>query len=228
MAVTQILQFPKDAYSGSDASTKSADELVQRAIEDLSHTISHRKYTIGAHLQEKSIVQVVSEWDGVEVYKDLEAIPEYATFVETLRTHFGSPANQFHLSPHQSPFGQSGAATANVVEYVQSYFPASTVTPAFEKQIFDDFVKFDEIYMPGTQGMVGLAMGWTQDNQEHADMKGEKAKCFVVIRGWESMGDFEESTKTEEFKEAIPILFSWKAPFHMVRAFSARAMIHDY
>ncbi|KAF2648713.1 hypothetical protein K491DRAFT_698700 [Lophiostoma macrostomum CBS 122681] len=216
MAITQILQFSKDASSDLDV-WKSVEKLIEKANADLSNTNARYRYAIGTHIQENVVVQVTSEWDDVEVYKNLDANLEYASFVEILRTHFGPPTTQFHITSHRSTFGKDGGATANVVEYVQSYFPVSTVTSAFEKQIFDDFVRFDKIYMPGTQETAGLTMGWTQDEKEHADVKGEKARCFVVIRGWESMQRFEESTKTKEFREAIPILYSWNAPFSMVR-----------
>jgi hypothetical protein len=36
------------------------------------------------------------------------------------------------------------------------------------------------------------------------------------MRGWETMADFERAVKTEVFKEAVPILIGWGAPFELV------------
>jgi hypothetical protein len=58
-----------------------------------------------------------------------------------------------------------------------------------------------------------LATGWTE---EYVDGKGEMVKSYVVLRGWEEMGRFEEALGTEEFKEASPILMGWRMPFELV------------
>ncbi|RQM04648.1 hypothetical protein DH86_00003757, partial [Scytalidium sp. 3C] len=91
----------------------------------------------------------------------------------------------------------------------------SRKTPEFRKQIKEDFLKFDEIYSKGATGNSSLAFGWLLEEQEHDENKGEKASCFFVIRGWESMDHFEQSVKHDAYKEAIPLLFAWNAPWKM-------------
>lgn len=66
------------------------------------------------------------------------------------------------------------------------------------------------------RGTLGWTSGWGLDEQEHENVKDEKAKCFFVVRGWESMETLEQSIKKDAFKKAIPILLAWNAPFKMV------------
>ncbi|KAF2124338.1 hypothetical protein P153DRAFT_301958 [Dothidotthia symphoricarpi CBS 119687] len=169
------------------------------------------------HVQDKSAVQIMSEWNNDQNNVALEHPSKSSTFVASMHHSFGSPASTFHVSFSQSMFGLGGPASANVIENVQIYFPTSQVTPEFQKQIEQDFAKFNEIVMRGSQGDVGLATGWVQEEQEHKDITEEKAKCFFVIRGWESMAYIEELTKQEVYKEAIPLLLAWNAPFKLVR-----------
>ena len=115
-------------------------------------------------------------------------------------------------------FEADGPAAANVVEYVQSYFPASRVTPELQKQVGADYSKFDEIFSKRAKGRVSIASGWVLEEQEHKydNIKGEKAKCFFVVSGWESMDRFDHSVNTDAFKETIPLLLSWNASVKLV------------
>ncbi|OBT72691.1 hypothetical protein VF21_08798 [Pseudogymnoascus sp. 05NY08] len=121
----------------------------------------------------------------------------------------------FHVLLNRSALSPDGPATAPVVEFVQNYFPASRVTPEFQKQVEEDFVRFDGIYKKGAKGNLSWASGWVLEDQEHESIKGEMAKCFFIARGWESMDCFEQSLQNDAYKEAIPILFAWNAPWKM-------------
>jgi hypothetical protein len=61
-------------------------------------------------------------------------------------------------------------------------------------------------------GETVLATGWTE---EYAGANGQ-VKAWLVVRGWESMEQFQEAVGSEEFKEGSPILFGWGAPFELV------------
>jgi len=178
-----------------EGSPSSIDETIQKAVKSLQEQ-SPRHFTIGTQIQDTSAVQITSEW----------ASPNLSPSI----------GQSFHVALNRSAFGSDGPATANVVEFAQSYFPASRVTPEFQKQIEQDFLRFDEICSRGAEGDLGLAFGWVQEEQQHEEVVGEKAKCFLVIRGWESMAHFERLVKHDAYKEAIPILFAWKVPFKMV------------
>ena len=92
--------------------------------------------------------------------------------------------------------------------------------PAFRARIEADFAAFDAIVKRGARGDIGVAWGWVQEPLKPAGVAGgeehEEATGFVVVRGWESMQAFESVLKTEEYKEAIPLLLAWEAPFEMV------------
>lgn len=52
-----------------------------------------------------------------------------------------------------------------------------------------------------------MATGWAEEK--------DGVSAFVVVRGWSEMRRFEESLRTEEFKEGIPILMEWGVPFEL-------------
>ncbi|KAK5079516.1 hypothetical protein LTR70_006508 [Exophiala xenobiotica] len=177
-----------------EGSPSSIDKTIQKAVKSLQEQ-APRHLTIGTQIQDPSAVQITSEWASPNVDPSM--------------------GRSFHVALNRSAFGPDGPATANVVEFAQSYFSASRVTPEFQKQIEQDFLRFDEICSRGAEGDLGLAFGWVQEEQQHEEVVGEEAKCFLVIRGWESMAHFERLVKHDAYKEAIPILFAWKVPFKM-------------
>ncbi|OBT49502.1 hypothetical protein VE04_10032, partial [Pseudogymnoascus sp. 24MN13] len=107
------------------------------------------------------------------------------------------PDDIFHVVLSRPAFGSDGPVAAPVVEFVQSYFPASRVTPEFQRGIEEDFARFDKIYKKGVKGDLGLSSGWVLDEQEHENIEDEKAKCFIIARGWESMDCFEQSVQND-------------------------------
>lgn len=208
MAVTQIIHF------GVEPTT--VDETIQKAVKALKEAQTPQNFVLGTQIQDKGAVQFTSEWDGVKDYENFQTTPGFGSFISNLRSAFGELHDIFHVALNRSAFGSDGSATANVVEHVQIWFPASRVTREFQKQIEEDFLRFDGIYRKDTKGIADAAFGWVLEEQEHEGIQGEKAKCFFVTRGWESMDHFEESIKTDAYKESIPILLSWNAPFKMV------------
>ena len=101
-----------------------------------------------------------------------------------------------------------------------SYFPVSCVSPEFQTQIQNGFLEFERIYGPAAIGSPGWAYGWLPEEQTHEGLNGEQAKCFCVIRGWDSMELFQKALENDVYKEAIPRLFKWQVPFKMVSLLS--------
>lgn len=216
MAVTEIIHFGAEPLLDAHAPRTTVDDTIQKAVKALKGLKTPQHFVLGTQVQDKGAVQITSEWDGVQDYVNFETTPEFSSFIRSVRSFCGEPNNIFHVALDRSAFGPDGPATANVVEFVQTYFPASCVTPEFQKQVEEDFLRFEEIYSKGTKGDVGLAFGWVLEEQEHENIKGEKAKCFFVTRGWESMDHFEQSVKNDAFEKAIPLLLAWNAPWKMV------------
>ena len=220
MAVTEIIQFATDA--------PVTDSAVENAVNGMQGVNTPKQFVIGTHIQDKSAVQVTAEWDNSQDNEGRSSSSEKDPFIDNLRTSLGTPTSVFHTTFNTgSTFANSGPATSNVIEYVQIWFPVSRITTNFQQEIEQDFVKFDEIFNKAGPhaGQGSLAYGWVQEEQTHADIPNEKAKCFFVTRGWEAMSGFEQSVQTEAYKEAIPILVAWGAPFKMV---SSSARCSDY
>lgn len=216
MAITEVIQYGAEPLLDAHAPGTTVDNTIQKAVKALKGMRIPQHFVLGTQVQDKGAVQITSERDGVQDYVNDETTPEFSSFVRSVRTFCGEPLNIFHVALERSAFGPDGPATTNVVEYVQTYFPASRVTPGFQKQVEEDFLRFDEIYIKGAKGCVSWAFGWVLEEQEHENINGEKAKCFFVIRGWESMDHFEQAVKSDAYKEAIPLLLSWNASFKIV------------
>lgn len=216
MAVTEIIHFGAESSLDVRAPRKTGDDTIQKVIEAIGEAKGPPHFALGTQIQDERAVQITLEWEGVQNYINFDTTSEFDSFIRTVRNFYGEPQRILHVALSRSAFGPDGPATANVVEFAQSYFPASGATPEFQKQVEVDFLTFNEIYSTGAKGDLGWAFGWVLEEQEHENIKDEKAKCFLVMRGWESMGHFEQSVKTEAYKEAIPLLFAWNAPFKMV------------
>jgi heme-degrading monooxygenase HmoA len=219
MAIAEIIQFSAESKVDARTLHTTVDDRIQKAVDLVKGASSPKNFVIGAEIQDKGAIQVTSEWEGVQDYANFGTTPEFNSFTKNLRNSCGDPRRIFHVDLARSVFGPDGPATANVVEYVSSYFPVSVATLEFRKQIEKDFFRFDEIFNKNANGNKGWTYGWALDELDHENIKGEKATCFFIVRGWESFGHFEQSTKNDEFKEAIPILLGWKAPFKMVGAY---------
>lgn len=216
MALIEITQFNAESSLDPHALRTTVDYTIQNAANALKGVKFSQQFAIGTQVQDKGAIQIISEWDGAQDYATLEATVEYGSFINSVHNSCGKPDNIFHVPLNRSAFGPQGAATAPVVEFVQNYFPASRVTPDFQKRIEEDFKRFDGIYRKGAKGNLSWASGWMLEEQEHESIKGEKAKCLLIARGWESMNFFEQSLQNDAYKESIPILFAWKTPWKMV------------
>ena len=168
---------------------------------------------LGIQVQDQYAIQITSEWDNSSA-QGAENLEEQAALISNLSTLYGKHETAFHVSLDRSVFGPGGLAQAPVVEYVQTWFPTSQVTPDFHRKIESDFSRFDAVYLEGATGHLGLATGWVLEELGHEKITGgEKARCFFVMRGWESMDAFQRAVQHEKYKESIPILFAWEAPF---------------
>ncbi|KFY96202.1 hypothetical protein V500_02550 [Pseudogymnoascus sp. VKM F-4518 (FW-2643)] len=215
MALVEIIHFSVEPLLDSHAPRTTVDDTIQNVAQVLKGVKIPQNFALGTQVQDKGTAQITSEWDGVQGYANIEATPEYGSFINSVRNSCGKPDDIFHVALNRSVFGPEGAATAPVVEFVQNYFPASRITPGFQKKAEEDFVRFDGIYSKGAKGNISWASGWVLEEQEHESINGEKAKCFFIARGWESMDCFEQSVQNDVYKEAIPILFAWNAPWKM-------------
>lgn len=216
MTLIEIIYFNAEPPPDSHAPRTTVEDTIQNAANGLNKVKIPQNFALGTQVQDKGTIQITSEWDGVQDHANLEATPEHRSFINSLRDSCGKPDNVLHVPLNRSAFGPDGAATGPVVEFVQTYFPASRVTPEFQKRVEEDFERFDVIYRKGTKGDLSWASGWVLEDQEHESIQGEKAKCFFIARGWESMEFFDQSVQNDAYKEAIPILFAWNAPWKMV------------
>lgn len=216
MTVTEIIQFSIEQPLDAHAPRTSIEKEVQKAAEALKGVDIPEQYALGIQVQDKGVIQITSEWDHIQDYGNLATTPGFSSFIDIMRSSVGEPQSIFHVALERSAFRLDGPVTANVVEFVQSYFPTSRVTPEFRKQVEEDFLKFDDIYIKGAKGGESWSSGWVVEEQEHEDIKGEKAKCFFVTRGWKNMDCFEQSIKSDAYKKAIPLLLGWNVPFEMV------------
>jgi hypothetical protein len=212
----KIIQFGPEPLPEAHALGVTLDDAIRNTLEAFDGIQTPQKYTLGTQVGEKGSIQIMSDCDGVQDYKNLKATPELGPLVKALSNFYGEPQHSFHVALNRSAFGADGLAAAKVVEFVQNYFPASRITPHFAKQVEEDFLRFDDIYSKDAQGNLTLAFGWVLEDQEHENIIGEKAKCFFIARGWESMDHFEQSVKTDAYKKAIPLLFAWNASWKMV------------
>lgn len=203
MVVTEILRCGSKAVPN--------DTIIREAIEALRESKRARHESLGTLVSDSSAVQITAEWED-----DHEIHPGWSHITDNVKDYIGQPNSIIHISLNEPALGPDGPGTANVVEFAASYFPVSQATPEFKKQIEADFLKFDRTAIKGLKGASGLSYGWVSEEQDHQDISGEKAACFLIMRGWESFSHFEAGTQSPEFKEAAPILFSWGAPFEMV------------
>ena len=169
MATIEVTQFGPQVAIDTESS-------LAKAVERLQGVKTAQHFVIGAKIQEKGAIQINSSCPDTPDNTNASASPESISFKTAMRSIFGEPRNSFHIALDKSPFGSEGIATAPVVEYVQTYFPASLITPSFQRKIEDDFKKFDEIFSVGVTGDVGYVVGWVVEEQEHQSIDGEKAR----------------------------------------------------
>ncbi|PGG96140.1 hypothetical protein AJ80_09870 [Polytolypa hystricis UAMH7299] len=223
MAITQIIHFDAGRFLDTHASGTTVDDAIQKAVTALKGVKTPpQHFVIGTQVQDKGVVQITAEWDAV-VPPDsatFETTPEFTSFISTVGNFFGEPQSISHVILNRSAFGKDAPVTTSAVEFVEIYFPTSRVTPEFQKQIDEDFLRFDEIL--DAKGSVSWGTGWVLEEQDYEDIKGEKAKLFLVARGWESLDNFEQVIKSDGYKEAIPVLLAWNVTWkiwHVERKF---------
>ena len=216
MAMTEIIQFHTE--------TPACNADLQKALKALQDNGTPGHFAIGTLIQDPHTVQVTAELHNSNNH---QTGTQTSSIAPSLRSLFGDPTYTSHI-PFPSPvFKPNGPATAPVIEYVQSFFPLSRLTPTFQQKIEADFNNFNTILNSDGphQGRGSLTYGWSEP-VSHPDISGEKARAFTVTCGWESMGEFEAGLKTEAFGRAIPVLYAWGAAYRMVR-FSLCSFVSD-
>lgn len=180
-------------------------------IQELEKMLSSSpaRFVIGTTIKDTSHIQITSEWSKATSTVNFAPSRDFESFQSQMQD-LGATTRLATLD--SSPFDKGSAP---LIEYVVSDFPASS-TPAFKAQIEADFARFETLYrergdLP-SPGEVFLSVGWTEEYTKGDD----KVISWLVARGWQNMERFEESVQTEVFKEAIPILMGWGAPFDLV------------
>lgn len=174
--------------------TNPPPSTLQQAVSSLDHTDS----VLGTKIQDQQIVQITSA---------SPLAPNSA---------LGSPLTSYTVNFNNPFFGPNNPGSAPVVENVLITFPNSRITPEFRTRVENDFAAFDLLAKKGAKGDIGVAWGWVEESLKHESLGAEEATGFFVVRGWETMGDFENVLATPEYAEAIPLLLAWEAPFEMV------------
>jgi heme-degrading monooxygenase HmoA len=207
MPVVEIVQFHTGDHS-IDSVVSVIPKIIQ-ALDAPRQQVSFYHVSIGTHVQDPNTLQITAE---------KRETTEAHSIIETLRPVISASLSAFNVTLESTILGPNGPApaTAPIVEYVQTWFPVSRVTPEFQREIESDFRRFDDIFTEGAKNTTGCTSGWILEEQEHDKIVNEKAKCFLVVRGWESMDDFQAAVEHDAFKTASPIVFGWNAPFKMV------------
>ncbi|KAJ5605356.1 hypothetical protein N7510_010510 [Penicillium lagena] len=215
MAVAVVIQLDANSFADAEAPNTAVEDTIQEAVRALKGVNPRPDFVLGSQLQDQNVIQITSEQDDLQNSVGNESALKFSPFLKSVRSLCGEPLNIFHVALNRPVFGPDGPAMARVVEFVLSYFPVSRVTPDFRKQVQDDFLRFDEIYSPAVTGSQSWASGWLLEDQMHESLNGEMAKCFLVVRGWDSMDHFEASIKSDAYKQAIPLLLAWNTPWKM-------------
>jgi hypothetical protein len=161
MTITEIIQFGTGASLGVHAPRTTNDNTVQKVIRAMKELVkSPLHLVLGTRIQEVDAIQITLEWKGVQVYVNSDTTPEFNSFIRSVRSFCGEPQSILHTALDRSAFGPDGPATANVVEFAQSYFTASEVAPEFQKQIQEDFLRFNKNFSKSAKGDMGWAFGW--------------------------------------------------------------------
>ncbi|PQE16401.1 hypothetical protein CJF31_00009639 [Rutstroemia sp. NJR-2017a BVV2] len=213
MDTTEIMTFNINPILEADGQ-RTIDDVIQEAVNTLRETSPLRQFVLGTQVQDNGIVQITSKWDR-SVAQGSDSL------LKSLSTIFGPVQDTYNIVFHQEAAEDNDPATASVVEFVKTRFPASHVSPEFQREIEKDFLRFDDIYIEEVKGHLGCTYGWVLETQK---IEGEDVKSFFVMRGWESMDSFEQSIQTGAFKKSIPILLGWNAPFQMVHISSYKSV----
>jgi hypothetical protein len=183
-------------------SSSSIDTTITKLEALFTPTNAH--FTIGTKVQDPNVIQITTQWPSIPSTSDLASSPLFQSLLDILR-----PYNPITIYATQDKFLNPGPVT----EYVKTDFPLGVD----EEKIEADFARFEAIYRTrGTMeevGEVSLSTGWSKEYENDA---GEKVKSLIVARGWREMKFFEEAVASETFKECIPILIGWGAPFELV------------
>jgi hypothetical protein len=184
----------------------SSSEPINTTLSKLEKLLkaSDSRFTIGTKVQDPDTVQITTEWPTIDSTSALKLSSAFKSLLSSLTLY--NPTTIFATldeSPEPAP----------LIEYVKVDLSLSVD----EKKLESDFARFEAIYRTrGTMhetGEVSLSHGWSE---EYEDGKGEKIKSWIVARGWRDMKFFEEAIASEEFKECVPILMGWDAPFALV------------
>lgn len=212
MPIFEIVQY-------SSKEGPSLEQLVQFAKEANGPT----NLVVGKDIKDNTEFQLVVEWGNVTDYQAVVALESYETFTKSLTAACGPPREVLRGASSKSIFGSEGAATSDVLEFARTQFPVARVTAGFEKQLQDDFDKFDDIFKKEAAGGSNWTSGWVlgkQDTVEGADGGGAPSRSFFVLRGYNSEEEFVKSIQTESFKKSIPILLGWNGNSNMVSLFA--------
>lgn len=220
LAITHVkLHDSPEKLSLASSDTTTANQLTQAL------GAPGQQFVLGERVGQPGSIQVVSEDSIISGDTLLSSLQQVQTKAAPPAV-VGKPTSFRVLlsKSQQSPFIRDRFVDAQIVEYIQNYFPKSRVDQAFKTKIEADFDRFYGSVKdaPGSKGVV---YGWTMDDLFHEEIEGDSAVCFFVLRGWDSMGHFQQGMDTEAFRNNIGSLLAWKAPYELVSMLFISAQI---
>jgi hypothetical protein len=207
MAITEIVFLRADPSIDIHAPGNPAGDALHKIYPFVKKYKGFLHLAPGRHIfPDKSIVQDTAEWEEMQDHIDFMNSTEFPEFYKMVTAPLGEPRRMFHIALNRSLFESGGPATSKVTEFVELYFPASQVTTAFQEAFAEKWSAFEEIYTEGSKAVESVASGWVFEEQDYAKVKDGKAKSFVVVRGWDSMEQYETAQKTERFEKAFGMM----------------------
>lgn len=74
MVLTEIIHFRAESLPDALSPSTSVDDTVQKAVKALRGVNTPQHFVLGTKVQDKSAVQITSEWDGVQDYANLKVL----------------------------------------------------------------------------------------------------------------------------------------------------------
>lgn len=152
------------------------------------------------------ILTRTADWESMESHEKFINHPSYKPMMADLETlqHGDGIFYHAHLRSVQNsePTGLSHlfqSAVPPVTELQTFYFSpdlSSSDSSAFQKA----FSTFYRDALDKTQGLMCVAGGWVVEELESKEIRGEKAKVFCIIEGWESVEKHTAFRDSEAYK----------------------------
>lgn len=219
MPIVEVIPFPAEPDVATESPNKKSSNLMEELINFAKTTTGPSYLAVGTAAKDKTEVQLTVEWDNTTDYSALQSSNTYKLFITHLHLACGKPHTILGTVVEKSVFESGGPMESEVVEFAHNQFPISRVTPEFKLRVKTDFSKFDDIFKTEALGGTSWVADWLPKEHHHEDVKDEPTNSFLVIRGYDSMKQYEGSIQTEAFRKSLPILLAWKGHPKLVSLF---------